>query len=41
MQLTQPREGASDVFVEKKKLLTVTEKLMKIIIAEKLNSKKQ
>lgn len=41
MKLTQPREGASDVFVEKEKLLTVTEKLMKIIILEKLNSKKQ
>lgn len=41
MKLMQPWEGASDVFVEKEKLLTVTEKLMKIIIAEKLNSKKQ
>lgn len=41
MKLMQPREGASGVSVEKKKLLTMTEKLMKIIIVEKLNSKKQ
>jgi len=41
IKLTQPPEGASDIFLERKKLLKVTEKLMKIITIGKLSSKKQ